>query len=290
MFSEFARRIAPRLSAVAVEDTRACANRMCTQHESRWTKFHDQGFRANGDWFCSAACLETEIVRDLIAQARPVSGTHFAGPRMRLGMILLSRGVIGERELRAGLRAQRHGEERIGECLQRLGLVTRRETTAALAAQWGSPALYQSVQLPPEASAVPLTLARKYRAVPVAYSAAGKLMRIAFAGAVDHAVIYAISHVLDCRTETCITEPAALEEMLAILTDRPRDVEVDFGYMPSAETIARAARSYAEELESGHIRYVSCAEFFWMHISRAKGGVHLVFFRRPQRVSDSHLL
>jgi hypothetical protein len=285
MISEFAKRIAPRLSAVVVEGTRACANRLCEQRESRWTKLQDHGFHANGEWFCSAACLETEIVRDLVGQTRPMIDPAFAGARLRLGMILLSRGVIGERELRAGLRAQRRGEERIGECLQRLGLVTRRETTAALAAQWRCPALYQSVQLPPEASAVPLTLVREYRAVPVSYSAAGRLMRIAFDGALDHALTYAISHVLDCRTETCITEPASLEEMMAVLAERPRDVEVDFGYMPSAETIARTARSYAEELESAHIRYVSCDEFFWMHISRAKGGVHLVFFRRPQRVS-----
>jgi hypothetical protein len=285
MISELAKRIAPRL-AVVVEHTRVCANQGCAQRESRWTKLHDQGFRANGDWFCSAACLETEIVRDLVAQSRPIA-TNLTGARMRLGMILLSRGAIGEHELRAGLRAQRHGEERIGECLQRLGLITRRETTAALAAQWGCPALYQSVQLPLEASSVPLTLVREYRAVPVSYSPAGRLMRIAFDGALDNALTYAISHVLDCRTETCITEPAALEEMMTVLAERPRDVEVDFGYMPSAETIARTARSYAEELESGHIRYVSCAEFFWMHISRPKGGVHLVFFRRRQRTPDN---
>lgn len=288
MISEFAKRIAPRLSAVVVEGTRACANHLCSHHESRWIKLHGDGFRANGDWFCSAHCLETEIVRDLAAETRPATGPNFAGPRLRLGMILLSRGAIGEHDLRAGLSAQRHGEERIGECLQRLGLITRRETTAALAAQWGCPALYQSVQLPPEASGVPLTLVREYRAVPVSYSAAGRLMRIAFDGAVDHAFTYAISHVLDCRTETCITEPAALEEMMALLAERPRDVEVDFGHMPSAETIAHTALSYAEELESGHIRYVSCTEFFWMHISRQHGGVHLVFFRRPQRARDNH--
>jgi hypothetical protein len=278
MIEGITKRLGPLISSAVMGPAIKCGNARCAQHLSTWRSRRGAELRANGDWFCSPECLERRIVRD----ASEDIGVRTSWARMPLGMILLARGAIAECDLRRGLAEQKLTGERIGECLQRLGLVTATQVTSALATQWQCPAIFRAGELPAEAAAVPLSVLRACRIVPAMAMPSGRLVHAAVDGPMDHGALYAIGRMLDCRVEPCMTTPEILDEMLGLTVDQARQVEVNFGAM-AFDTMARVARNYAEELSGGEIRYVSCGSFFWMRIPRQRGLVHLVFSRQNER-------
>jgi hypothetical protein len=197
-------------------------------------------------------------------------------------MVLLSRGLVTEEQLRNALREQQLTKERIGEFLERLGVVSRAQVTSALAAQWQCPAVFHLTELPPEAAAVPLNILRECRMVPILSARNTRMLHVAFDGPVDHSAAYAIGRMLDCRAEPCIATSESLDEMLRQAAEQARATEVNFDQAPAA-MIARTARNYAEELSAGEMRYVSCGGFFWMCMQRPRGPVHLVFCGKGER-------
>jgi hypothetical protein len=268
-------RHAPRRLAGRITQTEKCASRTCNIRTRGWIPLGDAGLRANGRWFCSIVCLEQEILREC-SEGRPLQSVD---ARLPVGMILLARKVIEEDTLRTALAAQRSGNERLGEHLRLNGNISAHDLADALAVQWQCPAVHRCVTLPAESAATPISILRQCRMVPFAYVGAGRVLRMAFDGPVDHAAMYAVGRMLDCVVQPGVAEPTVLDELLVAAANQVREVEIDFGREPSAATIAHTAASYADQVSGHEIRYVWTPRFFWMRILRATGGVHLTFAR-----------
>jgi hypothetical protein len=231
----------------------------------------EAGMCANGSWFCSTACLEIQIVHD----CRATSHDAKAPARVPLGMIMLARGVIGERELRYALASQQVTQERLGVWLVKRGLASDQQVTAALAAQWQCPAVNDVSHPTTTYAAIPMSLLRACRMAPITGDIRSTL-HLMFDGVVDHSALYAVQRMLDCPTAPCIGSAGMLEELLSLIATRSREWEVNFGEN-SPENVARIAVNYADELSSGELRYVSFNGRFWMRIPRESDPVHLVF-------------
>src|SRR5882762_4306351 len=126
-----------RPSSRAPRWTDVCGNQEC---RTGWLQlFRNRSFpRFEGKWACSAACMERMIadaVRSQIESWEPAPAERAL--RMPLGLILLSRGWISQRELQEALAAQRCAQNgRIGEWLHRLHGISEETITKALGIQW----------------------------------------------------------------------------------------------------------------------------------------------------------
>jgi hypothetical protein len=163
--------------------------------------------RFEARWGCSRRCMErivADAVRGLIENWNP--GGDQRDPRMPLGLILLSRGWIGRRELRDALEAQRAaGSGRLGEWLSRLHAVDELTIAKGLAIQWNC-AVLPGASVEPAAGTIPGFLERQYGLVLVRHGR-GEGLYLAARDAAEHATCRALEHVLGVRVQ-----PAFLED------------------------------------------------------------------------------
>jgi len=104
-----------------------------------------------------------------------------------LGAILVRRGTLSSAELDRVIGEQRSSGRRLGELLLEHGLVDPDEVSSALAEQLGIPCLRANDLIQPEPAALallPAAQAAKYRALPLALDADGRL-RVAMADPLD---------------------------------------------------------------------------------------------------------
>jgi hypothetical protein len=177
--------------------TETCGNPEC---RTGWLRlFRSHSFpRFEGKWACSAACMERMValaVRGQIENWEP--GPTERSLRMPLGLILLSRGWISQRELREALAAQRRaGHGRIGEWLHRLHGVSQETVAKGLAVQWNCAVLPSGMPgLKPAPALIPAFLRKRYDLVLLRQGPDATLY-LAGKYRPEHAAARALEHVL----------------------------------------------------------------------------------------------
>src|SRR5215813_2532658 len=92
-----------------------------------------QGIHLQGAWYCSPQCFEAAARRHFMRAAVAVLPTPRAQHRIPLGLLMLSRGELDNRQLRSALQAQHDdGCGLIGAWLEKLGFATEQQITTAL--------------------------------------------------------------------------------------------------------------------------------------------------------------
>lgn len=94
------------------------------------------GLRLDGRWYCSSACLESSARERLAMPRRTVPGIRRIAP-LRLGTLLMHRGVISAAVLRDALTAQKTSGLKIGAQLRAMGAAPAVDVLRALATQSG---------------------------------------------------------------------------------------------------------------------------------------------------------
>ncbi len=227
--------------------------------------------------YCFPQCVERELRRTFVrtqltraVQRRP---TH----RMPLGLLMLSRGGLTASQLRHALEEQRlHPERRIGECMQLLGYVREPQVIAALATQWCCPVLKTLPQQVVECG-VPRSFLKKFKMLPVHFSAATRVLHIAFAGDIEYPALVAIEQMLECKTETCLTTSAGLKAAFDRMEQKLASLEKEFAGMREPEEMARITSSYAGRLGANNIRIAACGDLVWVRIEGSKEVMNLMF-------------
>jgi hypothetical protein len=144
--------------------TARCGNAEC---RTGWLRlFRSRSYpRFEEMWACSAACMERMVVDAVRAQIENWEpGPAERSLRMPLGLILLSRGWISQRELQEALAAQRRaGHGRIGEWLHRLHGISEETIAKGLAIQWNCAVLPSGMPgLEPAPALIPAYLRERY--------------------------------------------------------------------------------------------------------------------------------
>ena len=143
---------------------------------------------------CGAQCAEQALGEAVAAElAASSAGALRTGPKLRIGEILVERGVITEEQLERALRSQRlTGAGRLGNWLRELTQLPDREFAAALAIQWEC-AVYSLAQFAPEAVAalLPRTLIETLDALPLRMSGEGEHLILCFEDRPDRELVRA---------------------------------------------------------------------------------------------------
>ncbi len=227
-------------------------------------------------WFCSPRCLEESLEDHLLGyflddhRPAPIRTT------MPLGLMMLSRGVISDPQLRDAIELQRRSGEKIGGCLRRLGFISFEDIASVVAAQWGCPVFpAASVQLGCS-MLVPCSLMERYRMAPVHLVSQGRRLFIGFCDKVNHTALIAIEQMLGCDTEACIIpEP----KLLHVLEYRKRDThrEVAVGRPDSAAETAGMILNYALQTGADAIRLRAVEGNIWVRFLARRSHLDLVF-------------
>jgi CheY-like chemotaxis protein len=162
---------------------------------------------------------------------------------------------------------------KIGEWIEKLGFASENEVTKALALQWGCPV---ATSFDPAAShfpsEIPLPILEAFQMLPLNYVASSNTLYLAFGERVDHAALYAIEKILDCRTLPCVAGRESIARHLEGMRQLSRPGDVEFGPMSDLAEMARIASSYTARLSPGQIRLSRVGRFIWLRLDVNSNG------------------
>jgi hypothetical protein len=233
-----------------------CAHSGCHRRRpSLLVRLAGLGLRLNGDWYCSAACLDASARERLARSLRPVPGARPAAATLRLGVLLAHQVGLPPEALTRGLEAQKKSRLRLGAQLVKQGAVSEHEVLRALAAQAGIGFLtsvdpMRPVVVPPNMTA---DAVRALGLVPLAVDAKNEVVRVACAAPVPRLAMAAMRELTGYRIEPYLVADRLFGDVLEAWCAR----------QPSP---GRAGR-VAGDVPSAAARIVAAA--------RAKGGAQL---------------
>jgi hypothetical protein len=251
-----------------------CALASCARPQSLWRRLRDgpSGTLLQDDFYCRPQCLEVALTGQL-SRLRGMVTSPPPPNRIPLGLLMVARGKLTYVEVRAALEAQRRARYgKIGEWIEKLGFATEQEVTSALALQWGCP-VASSLDLStiPSPGDIPLPILEAFQMLPLNYLASTNTLYLAFGERVDHAAIYAIEKILNCRTQPCVAGRKSVARRLEAMRQESRPKEVEFGPMNDLAEMARIAASYTARLTPEQVRLRRIGHFIWLRLDLGGG-------------------
>jgi hypothetical protein len=247
----------------------------------RWRR--RTGTFLQGVFYCTPACLETALIAQL-ARLHALAPSYPPPNRIPLGLLMVARGRLTYQQVAAALAAQQSARsERIGEWFERLGFATEQEVTSALGLQWGCPVASSlqaatSMALGP----IPLAILEAFQMLPLHAVPATNTLFLAFGERVDHAALYAIEKILDCRTQPCVAGRKSVARALEHMRQQPRPSEVEFGVVRDVAEIGRISSSYVAKLGAEEVRLARVGSILWLRLKVRSSHVNLVFRMRGE--------
>ncbi len=116
-----------------------CANSICQNKKPSWfitsVNPRKSGIYKNGKWFCSKKCYQESLMKKIIE----MHNAHecLSKSRIRLGMILMEKGLISSEQLRVVLDTQKKTDKKLGEILLEKGYINEIELLSSLSKQFG---------------------------------------------------------------------------------------------------------------------------------------------------------
>ncbi len=251
-----------------------CALVSCSRPRSLWQRLrrrhHPEGTFLQGVFYCRPQCLETALLGQL-SRLRGMVPSPPPPNRIPLGLLMVARGKLTYLEVRAALEAQRRARYgKIGEWIEKLGFASEQEVTTALGLQWGCPVASSfdpsTIHSP---GSIPLPILEAFQMLPLNYVASTNTLYLAFGERVDHAALYAIEKILDCRTQPCVAGRKSIARQLDAMRQLPRPSDVEFGPMNNLSEMARIASSYTARLTPEKVRLSRIGRFIWLRLEVA---------------------
>jgi len=249
----------------------ACALASCAGSQSFWQRLRRRhrpaGAFLQGAFYCQPQCFETALLGQL-SRLRTMAPSPQPPNRIPLGLLMVARGKLTYLEVQAALEAQRRARYgKIGEWIEKLGFASEQEVTSALALQWGCPVASSldlaAIQSP---GSIPLPILEAFQMLPFNYVASTNTLYLAFGERVDHAALYAIERVLECRTQPCVAGRKSIARQLEAMRQTARPCEVEFGPMRDFNEMARIASSYTARLSPEKVRLSRIGRFIWLRL------------------------
>ncbi len=267
---------------------RRCESSSCTRRRGLWRSWLDapRGHSLDGRWYCSSECFEqalaSAIRQSLPVSARPPAKAH----RVPLGLLMLSRGLVDDEQLKRALKAQKDsGSGRVGEWLRHIGAVTEEQVTQILGLQWSIPVfpLSQSRRFLECAHLVPLSLLELAVMVPVHHLPTSQHLYVAFIDRVNYSALYAVEKMLECHTEPCLAAQSQVVRALKELRDKPRPVEVLVDNISDPWEMASTISAHCDRAGATDVRVTGFDGFIWVRLLTPAGYADLLFQTRQSQ-------
>ena len=121
--------------------------------------------------------------------------------------------------------------------------------------------------------------------LPLNYVAATNTLYLAFGARVDHAALYAIERILDCRTQPCVAPFKSIARQLELLRQLPRPSDVEFVTRDLSE-MSRITSSYVTRLSPEDVRLSRIGRFIWLRMKARSVPTNLLFCLQPNSRRD----
>jgi len=276
---------------------RQCESPNCTRRRRLWRGWLEpaRGLSLDGRWYCSSECfaeaLASAITQFMPGTARPAGKAH----RVPLGLLMLSRGLVDNEQLKKALKAQKDaGSGRVGEWLRHIGAVSEEQVTQILGLQWSIPVfpLNQSRRYLQCGKLLPFSLLQMAEMVPVHHITTSQLLYMAFTDRVNYSALYAVETMLECRTEPCLAAQSQLLNALNDLRSTPRPLEIVVNNVSDPGEMARTISAHARSLGASSARVTGFDGFIWARLFAASGYTDVMFHahqRQPEPAMSAEL-
>jgi hypothetical protein len=268
-----------------------CGLATCSGPRTLWQRItrRSMGALLQGVFYCRPQCLETALALHL-------SRLHVAAPgplpphRIPLGLLMVARGKLTYVEVQAALEAQRRAHYgKIGDWIEKLGFATEQDVTSALALQWGCPVASSATPaLIDGTTHIPLPLLEAFHMFPWNYAPSTNTLHVAFGERVDHAALYAIEKILDCRTQACVAPRKVIASALEHLRQQPRPSDVEFDNIADFAEMSRISSSYIARLSPDEIRVTRLARFIWIRLKVRSATTNVLFHLLGEQPRSLH--
>lgn len=245
-----------------------CANSACTAKSlMQAVSKRMTGIRLFEQWFCGPDCFEAGA-RQKIVELLSLRNAQEKPPAMRMpiGLLLLSRGVLTQEQIKLALDQQRQTGANFGDVLQELGFATQQHVTAAVAAQWACPVFSLGDRPLPAEIHVPTCLLQLYEMLPVHFSAVGRRLMIGFVSRVQHHILYTIEQITSCTATPCFISADEYRNHLRSLASATADNQLLFDRSNNTAEIARLVRNYVNQTGAAEARFGMCRDHLWVRI------------------------
>jgi hypothetical protein len=253
-----------------------CANADCDITAlQRTVSLKGNGVHVGDQWYCGPVCFQLEaeqrFTRILDSRKRPIARRS---PRMPLELVMVSRGMITEEQLKTAY-ASKHSEDGIIRTLQNLGYVNAGQVLSATAAQWGFPVFPLKSAGPSVDISFPSHLIEKYRFLPVHLSAiTGKLL-LGFVNGVDHGLVRVIETITGHAVAPCFIAADEYERYRPYFATNQS--EVVFESPASAKEMASILRNYGQQVEADEASFAHCRDFAWIRLKHNSEPFDVIF-------------
>ncbi len=261
---------------------RQCELPACSRRRRLWWGLLEplRGYTLDGHWLCSPECfgraLTATIGQFFLGTVHPPAKAH----RLPLGLLMLSRGLVDNDQLKQALQAQKDsGSGRVGEWLRHIGAVSEEQVTQILGMQLSIPVfpLNQSRRFLECAHLVPFSLLQVAEMVPVHHIPASQNLYLAFVDRINYSALYAVDKILDCHTEPCLAVQSLVVQALKDLRDRPRPVEILVDDISEPAEMASTVLAQAERLGAAEVRVSGFDGIIWARLLTPSGYTDIMF-------------
>lgn len=278
-----------RISTLSIRWANAlpdCGEEDCSFRRRLWRRLHwwNSAIRLHQASYCAPQCFERALQQYFSRLSAAAATSPPVQHRIPLGLLMLSRGQLTNRQLRLALEAQSASGRRLGECLEKLGFASEQQVTAALGLQWACPVLTLRDYFDSGCThLLPYRLLESFRMLPVQFVEATRTFYIAFCDGIDYRALYAVEQMLDCRTEACLVSSSAMDRSLERIGHEGRAGDFLFEGWRRAPEMARITCSYVLKLGANDVRVVGCGGIIWVRLGAGRDVAHLLF-RQPVAV------
>jgi len=262
--------------------TRRCESPACSRRRGLWRAWLEpiRGHSLDGHWYCSPECFE-QALAFAIGQLLPGTAQPTAMPhRVPLGLLMLSRGLVDNEQLKKALKAQKDsGGGRVGEWLRHIGAVSEEQVTQILGLQCSVPVfpLNQSRRFLECAHLVPYLILETAEMVPVHFLPASQHLYMAFVDRINFSALYAVEKILECHTEPCLVLQSHLLQALKELRSRPRPPEILVENISEPGEMASTILAHAAKQGSTDVRISGFDGFMWARILSPREHADILF-------------
>ncbi len=227
-------------------------------------------------WYCGIDCFARAASTQVIALSK-VNRDPRHVPRIPLELILLAKGYMTDRELKAVADRNVQLTEPMETTLIRHGLVSEKQIAAARSAQWGCPVLGRDQMGFPVRTDIPRSLLGAYSVVPVQQSDSAKRVLVGFVYRVEHSFLSAVEAITDLRADPCFITATEYEEQMASLPQTPNGKEVIASRDLHPEQICKTVGGIAIEIAVRDARFARCRDHVWLRLVGKRSKVDLLF-------------
>ena len=265
-----------------------CAGPACPRDGKPWSCLihRPAGVELEHRWYCSRGCLEAVLASRVHTLLSGFQAEKPRAYRVPLGLLLVQRGVVSPQQLREALRRQRDaGQGRIGDWLRQTANVSVTQLTAALGQQWGCPVFPLEMQAESAlwSDLIPLPLLESAAAVPAHASPGSGVLHVAFGERIDHALLYAVEQMLQCRTFPCIAPPSTIHMRLEHFRKLTSGNNTSFDTVRESAEMAWTICNYVLQLQPLRIALARAASYIWVRFFHPRSTRDLLF-----RLSSDH--